>query len=116
MDITVIAIVYMPLFFAGLLLFLGMFSHVNFKYASLKSVRIIMAIIGGLFGFMYFSTMYRGLLSYGMVVSNMHYFLLISFVACTIVTGIISRRITPTLMQFIGLCVVATSGFFLLAS
>jgi len=104
-----------PLSITALILFICMFGHLKFGFISLKSVQKIGAVIGALYGYLYFTTMYNLLVDYSVFLSRIHYTNLVIFLIFAILIGFYSRRITPDFIQIIGLCVFGTSAYFLLA-
>lgn len=104
-----------PLTTTSFILFVTMFAHLKFDLVATKTIQIICAGIGGLYGFLYFTNMYSLIVEYNVFLSTIHYTNLCLFLLYPIVIGFYSRRITPNLLQIIGLCIFGVSGYFLLA-
>ncbi len=91
------------------------FGHLNFKLVPIKTIQRIGAIAGAGFGFTYFTSMYKLLSVYGAYLFDVHMFLMISIFICAIALNLFTRRITPNIVQIIGLILFAGASYFILA-
>jgi len=104
----------LPLIGAVAILFLAMFGHMNFKSFDLKKVRFVTAILGAIFGFIYFTAMYRLNVNFNITISEIHILMMVIMFCLSIVLGLYTRRLVPTLKQTAGLILFFTASFFLL--
>lgn len=98
------------------ILYLGVFGHLNFKLINIKTVQIVSSVLGGIFSFVYFSSMYRLNVEFGALISEVHYLMTIFLFALSVLLGFFTRSILPDLLQIIGLVVFGFSAVLILAS
>lgn len=105
----------LPLIGSVFILYLASFVHLNFKLIDIKKVQIVTAVLGGIFGITYFSSMYRLNVNFGLLISEIHFILAGLLFTLSVILGFYTRRITPTMIQILGLCLFGGSFLFLLA-
>lgn len=105
----------LPIIGAVCVLFLAMFGHINFKSFNIKKIQISTAILGGIFGLVFFTSMYWLNVEFNIGVSKIHFLLLILMFCLSILLELYTRRLGPNFLQTIGLVLFFGASFFLLA-
>ena len=105
----------LPMIGAVCVLFLAMFGHINFKSLSIKKVQVVMAILGGIFGFVYFTSMYRLNVEYNISISKIHILVAVLMFVLSTLLGVYTKRFKGTFLQLVGLVLFCGATFFLLA-
>lgn len=104
----------LPLFGSVCLLFLTMYGHLTFKLIDIKIVQMASAVLGGIFGFVFFVSMYQLNVNFNVLISEIHYLATILFFGLNILLGFYTRRIIPNINQIVGLCLFGAASLFLL--
>jgi hypothetical protein len=104
-----------PLIVAACMMAFILFSHINYLVLKNKTLKIIAAIAGAAFAYLYFTTMYRLNVTFGFYISDLHYVLILAVTLIVLMSGLIRRRLAINLSSITGAILFLTGGFLLLA-
>jgi hypothetical protein len=93
----------------------AIFGHLNFKLVKIKTVQIICAFLGGIFGWLYFMNMYILNAKYGFYVFDIYHIFLCGLVIFISIWGGIRGTIRFGVFQIIGIPVFLLGIYLLLA-
>ena len=105
----------MPLVLSAGVCMLAMFAHLSFKTIRIQTVQYICAVLGGVFGWLYFVNMYVLNAKHGFYVYDIYYLFLFFLALFAMIWGAVRGTVRIGIFQMIGIPVFLYGSYLLLA-